>query len=553
MDLAQYERAKFELAAILRDAAATLRDERPDIQSPFSDLFARLAEDRFNLVVVGRFSRGKSSLMNAMLDTDRLPTGIVPLTSVITTVGYGSKERAFIEHEGWSRALAREIPLDKLPDYVTQQRNPGNERRVAVARIELPVELLRRGFYFVDTPGLGSSILENTRTTERFLPEADAIMLVTSYDSPLSEEELRVIQGAALSVRRVFLIVNKQDMASPDEREQALSHVRDQARQIFGDPLPQIFSVSAREAIEANKQGDRASFAASGVGKLREELTRFLLDEKQTVFLLRIGERAAEVLAEHAYSGNGMERLNGLQRSIAKSSSTTITSPGIAEFRSFQNEARFSRCAICERIDRGMYDFLCTYQYDVSVRRDTQADLAEHGGLCSFHTWQYEAIASPHGTCVGFSPLLDRLAERVRKVAATARPESIPAELQKLRPTAETCDLCRARAKVEQAAILATARFLAASETTATDRFSGLCLDHLHSVAEAIEPGEAARKLIEREAEMIERLSEDMRRYALKHDGVRRFLASAEELSADKRALMLLAGHRNVNGLRKLP
>jgi predicted GTPase len=57
------------------------------------DLFARLAEDRFNLAVVGRFSRGKSSLMNAILGSERLRTGVVPLTSVITTVTYGSQER----------------------------------------------------------------------------------------------------------------------------------------------------------------------------------------------------------------------------------------------------------------------------------------------------------------------------------------------------------------------------------------------------------------------------------------------------------------------------
>jgi len=37
------------------------------------------AEDRFNLVVVGRLSRGKTSLMNAIMGTDRLPTGMVPL------------------------------------------------------------------------------------------------------------------------------------------------------------------------------------------------------------------------------------------------------------------------------------------------------------------------------------------------------------------------------------------------------------------------------------------------------------------------------------------
>jgi hypothetical protein len=56
-----------------------------------------------------------------------------------------------------------------------------------MAEIQLPAEILRRGFYFVDTPGLGSVIVENTLTTETFLPEADAFVLVTSYESPLSE------------------------------------------------------------------------------------------------------------------------------------------------------------------------------------------------------------------------------------------------------------------------------------------------------------------------------------------------------------------------------
>ncbi|HVZ07548.1 hypothetical protein [Rhodopila sp.] len=55
--------------------------------------------------------------MNAMLHTESLPTGIVPLTSVITTVSYGSTERAYIEREGWG--IPEEIRLDALPNYVT--------------------------------------------------------------------------------------------------------------------------------------------------------------------------------------------------------------------------------------------------------------------------------------------------------------------------------------------------------------------------------------------------------------------------------------------------
>ena len=38
-----------------------------------------------------------------------------------------------------------------------------------------------------------------------------------------------------------------------------------------------------------------------------------------------------------------------------------------------------------------------------------------------------------------------------------------------------------------------------------------------------------------------------MKRYALKRDAVRRHLLSDEETAAARRALLLLAGHRNVN------
>jgi len=552
MDLRDYERAKFELAAILRDAAITVRETKRDIQDPFKDLFARLAEDRFNLLVVGRFSRGKTSLMNAMLDTDRLPTGIVPLTSVITTVSYGSTERALIEYEGWSPALAREVGLDALPDFVTQQHNPGNQQRVALARVELPLELLRRGFHLVDTPGLGSSIVENTRTTERFLPEADAFMLVTSYDSPFSEEELRVLQMTASSASRVFLVVNKQDIVSLEERNQVLCHVRDQARRVFGEPLPQIFSISAREAVEATKQHDFARFALSGISDLKEALTTFLLNEKQAEFLLRMCERAADALHDAGYFGDAVERLHALHRGLVHQRSNNLPAASPLEQVTRDDAPQFSSCSICAQIDREFYKFLCQYQYDISARRDLQTKFAENGGLCPYHIWQYESVASPRGTCVGFSTLLERLAARLREIATASPTDAYSTQVKGLRPTPDSCDFCRAHADLEGRAVAAMARSLMAVGNESANRFSGLCLDHLHLVLEAIPAAATASGLLIIEANILERVSEDMRRYALKFDGVRRFLSSKEELSADARALLLLAGHRNVNSLRRL-
>lgn len=163
MGLRGYESAKFEVSELLqRVVTHKLTEDSRSLHGRLQDLFIRLAEDRFNLVVAGRFNRGKSSLMNAILGLDRLPTGIVPLTSVIATVSYGTTEKVTIKYQ--PRGLDSEISLGQLAEYVTLDGNPGNNRGIATANIELPADILRRGCCFIDTPGLGSVIAENTAT-----------------------------------------------------------------------------------------------------------------------------------------------------------------------------------------------------------------------------------------------------------------------------------------------------------------------------------------------------------------------------------------------------
>jgi predicted GTPase len=258
MDLRAYEQHKFRIAEILRSASKAVPREERQWHAQAQELFARLAEDRFNLAVVGRFNRGKTSLMNAILGVNRLPTGILPLTSVITTVAYGSKEQTVLHFEG--RILTSEIGLDDLPKYITQACNPGNVRNIKKAQIELPSEILRRGFYFVDTPGLGSAIAGNTRTAEDFIPEADAFLLVTSYESPLSDEEIRLLRAVSVPSRRVFVVLNKHDMVTAQERRAALAYVKAQLALIPGEHEPNVFSASARDGLQAKRDGDRARY-----------------------------------------------------------------------------------------------------------------------------------------------------------------------------------------------------------------------------------------------------------------------------------------------------
>jgi small GTP-binding protein len=547
MDLREYEQAKFAIAEILRSASACVPEREEELRLRLRDLFARLAEDRFNLVVLGRFNRGKTSLMNAILQTDRLPTGVVPLTSVITTVGYGSKERVVLKYD--SRILDREIPIEALPRHITQQGNPGNVQRIKTAEVQLPAEILRRGFYFVDTPGLGSVIVENTFTTEAFLPEADALILVTSYESPLSEDEFRFFKAGASSGRRIFVVLNKQDTVSPAQRQAAVAYVREQLDILFGHSIPPIFSVSSTDGLNAKLSQDQRLLETSGIPELEEQLLDFLLTEKSSEFLGLMCRRAQQFLKELP---NGAEveglvpRIDALSQQFGTKTQTRSTQVSLSTV-DFPNLHQLQSCEICAQVADTLWNFLCKYQYEVITSRDEQQRFADRGGLCPFHAWQLWSISSPYGISAGHAPLLERLAAALRESASSGRLTQIHAQLHQLLPDEHDCALCRVRDSAEQDAIDATAKRLERDRTPALNALSAICFPHFVGLASAVQDTDLLRTMLKRQATVLERYAEDMKRYTIKHAGVRQYLASVEETTAAERGLMLVAGRRQVN------
>ena len=72
--------------------------------APDAQLLDKLRENRFNLVILGAFKRGKSTLINALMGEAVLPTSIIPLTSVVTILGYGER-------------LEIRVPFSKRPNH----------------------------------------------------------------------------------------------------------------------------------------------------------------------------------------------------------------------------------------------------------------------------------------------------------------------------------------------------------------------------------------------------------------------------------------------------
>lgn len=555
MNLKEYEQTKFSMAEIVRTAQAIDTSDHT-LQSASRDLLTRLADDRFNLMLVGRFSRGKSTLINAILGHGYLPTGILPLTSVITTVRYGSHPQVVLHFK--NSGLLREVPLSELAQYVTQQANPGNVKGLASAEIQLPVELLRRGLFFVDSPGLGSAIAENTETTEKFLPEADAFVLITSYDSPLSEEEVRALHRIRHADKVLFVVVNKQDTVTVGEREQVLEFVKERLAEYSFSREPQVFTVSARQALEGKHSGDEEVLEASGIRNFEEALVAFLMEEKAEAFLASMQERILAFLAER----RGMEDLPEHKESIedlverlrALRAGEVIPSPlpsdrsGTAPRDMGITLERRSGCWVCGQILDAVFRFLSKHQYQLTIDRDTQREHAKRGGFCSLHTWQYENISSPYGVCASYPALAHRVAAELQEIAGNLNGANWAIErINRLAASKSTCQVCQVRVDAERRAVGEAADRVRKMTTESTGAVPALCLVHLAMTSAELGNGESARILLGAHAAFLERLGEDAQRYALRHDALRRYLTSEEERRASQLLLLMLAGHRNVS------
>jgi GTP-binding protein EngB required for normal cell division len=543
-NLRDYESSKFELAEILRAIKSRLPKERADLHARITELFTRLAEDRFNLVVVGRFSRGKSTLMNAILGVDRLPMGILPLTSVITSVAYASREDIRIEFE--HGRMDYEIRMSELADYITERGNPRNIKRIARARIGLPVELLRRGFYFVDTPGLGSNIVENARTTEGFLPEADAFLMVSGYDAPLSDDEMRVARTLARLGRRVFFVLNKQDVVSAAERREVYRYVQDRLSEIFGGSAPQIFSVSARDALQGKLAADASRLESSGVPALEEELTRFLIEDKSREFLGAMCKRSSQVLAEikSDTDADGLRaRLVGLRHQCTGQGPvrTAVT----AESTSAQNMgARVEECPLCRRVNDAVFEFLCQFQHELVTSAEVRERFASAGGLCESHLFLYASMASERGLCLALAPLMHRMTTTLRGAAAQLANENPLALRDRLNPENTGCAACQIQSTAELEAIEQFAVSRGRTLSAASGKLPFLCVPHLRITISHVRDLAWLGVLLRGEASAAERLAEDMQRYVLKRDGIRHGLATEEESRAAKDAIEFIAGRR---------
>ena len=335
-----------------------------------SRLSERLMTRRFHLAVVGQMKRGKSSIVNALLGEEILPTGILPLTSVITQVRYNTVPAAKVIYQSGE---AEEIEAHRLGEYITEAMNPGNRKQVAAAELLWPAPLLRLGIDLVDTPGIGSTHAHNTATTENYLREIDAAVVVLSVDPPITAIESEFVKVLRREVPRLLFVVNKTDMATAGEVEELIAFLRREIANKCGIASPEIYAVSARYALDDQRTACSPPHA-SGIVAIAQRLEYLATEEKEQVLLESVGQdvlRNAETLRFAASMSNRARAMNDAELASVRLQVESALGRAERDFRDLQHLLHKEMDSVVDRIEEELRRHIQKASPEVKARFST--------------------------------------------------------------------------------------------------------------------------------------------------------------------------------------
>jgi GTP-binding protein EngB required for normal cell division len=282
----------------LLDVAKELESQR--IERDARALAERVADRRFFVACLGQFKRGKSSLLNALVGTSVLPTGVVPVTAIVTILRYGPILHAEVHFENGSH---QQVPAQSISEYVSEEHNPENSRGVAVVEVFVPSALLASGMCLVDTPGIGSVFAGNTAVTRAFVPHIDAALIVLGADPPISGEELLLLEELASQVNDIVFVLSKADRLTAGECKEAIEFARRTLIQKIKRDVGRVFQVSSAEWLNGGGQSRDAPALLAELERLARDCGPALVD-------------AAEKRGIQRLAGNLLREIDNLRNAL---------------------------------------------------------------------------------------------------------------------------------------------------------------------------------------------------------------------------------------------
>ncbi|XZO03018.1 MAG: dynamin family protein [Microcoleus sp.] len=295
-----------KLGLTLRELGLTLRDGSdrnvlsPNLTAEVTKVSQRLQSQCFRVAVVGEFSKGKSTLLNALLGEEIQPVRDIPCSGTVTVLKYGPQQRVICKYKDGREeeispqkykekaSISEEAALGSFGDEIVNSE-------IEEIIFEHPnLELCTNGVEIIDTPGLNEHA-ERTLVTEQVLKTTDAVIFLTNAQNALTktERELLLYLKKKLNpgkddeaAKNIFVLVNFADLLRREgSRQQVKVKVENFVKQpnlIAGEN--RIHLISAQSALDATLDGTENEYVKS-FQDFTKSLEQFLTVERGAIAL----------------------------------------------------------------------------------------------------------------------------------------------------------------------------------------------------------------------------------------------------------------------------
>ncbi len=238
--------------------------DHEELSGMVSELRDRIHEP-FMFVIVGEVKVGKSSFVNALLETDKEVTKVAPdpCTDTIQQIVYGETESSMM-----------------INPYLK--------------KIFFPVEILKE-IAIVDTPGTNTIVEHHQEITERFIPGSDLIVFVFEAKNPYRQSAWQFFDYIHQDwQKKVVFILQQKDLMNEADLQTNINGVIKQAEK-KGISNPNVFAVSAKQDQENNPE--------SGFAAVREFVRENITGGKAPLLKLQNNLETAQNVSTRIHKG----------------------------------------------------------------------------------------------------------------------------------------------------------------------------------------------------------------------------------------------------------
>ena len=232
------------------------------------------------VMVMGEFSRGKSTFINALIGQSITKVDAKPTTAVITKLSYGTQDEITVFMRDGS---TKSYDIDSFAVLTAEADEDADKLHERIDHVErkMPIDILKT-MSIIDSPGLNSIKSVHEETTKNFMDKSDVVIWLFDAQNPGKSTEIDAMKRLNPRLSPLVL-VNKMDAVNEDEGDSPEKIISKIKRDLSNNKLEyqKIIGISAKMAFQGKIKNNEKMIMESNIGEFYDTVDTMILPNRE--------------------------------------------------------------------------------------------------------------------------------------------------------------------------------------------------------------------------------------------------------------------------------